>query len=194
MIKPISSQQKRYCRCQYIWYIQLLRYPPQIFTYGTASEPQLPSNDLSAEIVTHQVNPTPRNNPINPVPNVTADPDSGPSLLYSSESSDNEYYKRRRRAKIIIINAVVKRLLMTLSKSAQSLHPSYLQLRTNQISSISYWMGIHYIARFIYYLSLIYFKLFYHDLVKHTCCLCSPLMDGQHISNMYVSLNRDKTI
>ena len=86
--------------------VQLLHIPSlvpatQIFTYGTASEPQLPSNDLSAEIVTHQVNPTPHNNPINPVPNVTADPDSGPSLLYSSESSDNEYSKQRQRTEKI---------------------------------------------------------------------------------------------
>ena len=41
---------------------------------------------------------------MNPVPNLTADPDSDPSLSdsYLSESydlSDDEYYKRRRRAK-----------------------------------------------------------------------------------------------
>ena len=54
--------------------------------------------------MTPEVNPTPHNNPTNPVPNVPADPDSDPILSYFyppdlSNSSDNNYYRQRRRAK-----------------------------------------------------------------------------------------------
>ena len=49
-------------------------------------------------------NPTPRNNPSNPVLNVLANPDLDPSLsdsyfLDSSCSSDDEYYKQRQQTK-----------------------------------------------------------------------------------------------
>ena len=82
-------------------------------------------------------NPTPHNNSPNTVPNLPADPDSDPSfpyssLLYSSDSSENEYYKQKRCAKNNKINARVKCVLMTLLKSAQILHPSYLQPCKNQ--------------------------------------------------------------
>ena len=70
---------------------------PNIFTFGKASDPQSPSHESSAEIETPKVNPTPRNNPTNPVPNVPANTDSDPGLsdsyLYnSSDSSDYDYY------------------------------------------------------------------------------------------------------
>ena len=75
---------------------------PQIFTYGTASDPWSPSHDLSAESVTPKGNPTPWNKPHNPVPNIPSDPDSDPilsdySLSDSFDSSEDEYYKWRRR-------------------------------------------------------------------------------------------------
>ena len=75
-----------------------------IFTYGTVRDSTSPSHDSSAESVIHKVNPTPHNNPPNPVPNVPADTDSDPNFSYSyflgsSDSSDDEYYKRIIRAK-----------------------------------------------------------------------------------------------
>ena len=110
-----------------------------IFTYGTTSDHRSPSHDSSAESVTPKGNPTSYNKPPNPVRKVIADPDSDPSSLDSSlsdssDSSDDEYYKIRRRAKRIRINVGVKRVLMTLSKSAQSLQLCHLQLRKNQRS------------------------------------------------------------
>ena len=79
-------------------------HSPRIFTNGTASDTQSPLYDSSGEIVTPKRNPTPHNNPPNPVPNVPDDPDSDPtlsdsSLLYLSDLSDYEYCKQRRRAK-----------------------------------------------------------------------------------------------
>ena len=73
--------------------------PRTFFTHGTSSEPPLPSHESSVESVTPKVNPTPCNNPPNPVPNVPADPDSDPSSSYyyfldSSDSSDDEYSKQ----------------------------------------------------------------------------------------------------
>ena len=75
-----------------------------IFTYGTASDPQSPPDDSSAEIVTLKGNTTLHNNPPNPATKVPADPDSDPNLSYSSpsDSSDlsyDEYYKRKKRSK-----------------------------------------------------------------------------------------------
>ena len=54
--------------------------------------------------MTPKGNPTIRNNPPNPAPNVPADPDSDPSLSDSSlsdssYSSDGEYSKQRRCTK-----------------------------------------------------------------------------------------------
>ena len=62
-----------------------------IFTYGSANDPLLPTYDLSSESVTTKGNPNTCNNPTNPVPYIPDDPDSDPSLLYStlSESSDS---------------------------------------------------------------------------------------------------------
>ena len=73
-----------------------------ISKYGSASDPPSPPHDSSAEIVTPRENTKPRDNPPNPVRNISADPDSDPTLSdYSSsescDSSDNKYYKRRRR-------------------------------------------------------------------------------------------------
>ena len=75
----------------------LVPAPPHtpISTYGT-SDPSSPSHDSSAESVTSTGNPTSRNNPPNPVPDVAADPNSYPSLpdsysLDSYDSSDNGY-------------------------------------------------------------------------------------------------------
>ena len=75
-------------------------------------------------------NPKPCNNPPNRVPNLPYDPDSDPSLSdssssQSSDSSDDEYYKQRGRAKKDKIKAGVKRVLITQSKRARSLQPSY---------------------------------------------------------------------
>ena len=77
---------------------------PQIFTYGTVSDPQSPSHDSSEKSVTSKGKPTPHKNLPNPVPNVPADSNSYPSLSDysssdSSESSDNEYYRQIQRAK-----------------------------------------------------------------------------------------------
>ena len=47
---------------------------PQIFTYGTASDPPSPSHESSVESVRPKCNRTPRNNPPNQIPNVPADP------------------------------------------------------------------------------------------------------------------------
>ena len=55
-------------------------HTPQMSTYGTASDPQSPLHDSSAEIVTPKGNYTPLNNQLNPVPNVLANLDSDPSL------------------------------------------------------------------------------------------------------------------
>ena len=98
---------------------------PQIFTHGTTSDPRLTLHDLSAESGTPKVYPTPRNNPTNLIPNVPDDSDSDPSSSHSSssdssDSSDDKYYKRRRHEKRKK-NAGVKRVVMTLSKSAQIL-------------------------------------------------------------------------
>ena len=69
---------------------------PQIFTYGTASDPQSPSHDSSSETVTPEKNPMRRKIPTNPVSNIPNDPDSDPilsdfSLSDSSDPSDNDY-------------------------------------------------------------------------------------------------------
>ena len=77
---------------------------PKIFTYGTASDPPLPSHESSAERVTPKGNPTTHKNPPNTVLNVPSDPDSYPSLLDTSsldsnDSLENEYYKQRKLAK-----------------------------------------------------------------------------------------------
>ena len=56
-------------------------------------------------------------------------------------------------------NDGVKSVSMNLSKSAQSLHPNYLHLRTSQRSWGSNWMRIHYSARFISYISFMHFKI-----------------------------------
>ena len=60
--------------------------------------PLIPLNDLSEYIMTPKGTHTPQNKPPNKVPYVPADPDSEPSLSYSSssessDSSDNKYYK-----------------------------------------------------------------------------------------------------
>ena len=52
---------------------------------------------------------------------------------------------------IIKINTRVKSVSVTLSKSARSLHPSYLHPRTNRNSKGSNWMRIHYSDGFMYY-------------------------------------------
>ena len=77
---------------------------PRIFTYGTAIEPQSPSYDSSEKSVTPKGNPTPRNNPPNPVTNIPYEPYSEPilsdySLTDSSESSDDECDKIRQLSK-----------------------------------------------------------------------------------------------
>ena len=89
--------------------VHLVLTPPSvpaspIFYYGIASDPPSPSHDSSSESVTPKLNPLPRNNPPNMVPNITVEPDSDPISSYSSlsdsyDSSDNEYYKRIQRAK-----------------------------------------------------------------------------------------------
>ena len=91
------------------WLVHLVHTPflvpaSPIFNYVTASDPQSPSHDSLAESVTQKVNPTPRNNNHNLVPNVPDDPDSDPSLsdsslLGSSYSSDDKYHQIRLRAK-----------------------------------------------------------------------------------------------
>ena len=73
-----------------------------------------------------KVNPTSCNNPSNPVPNLTSDPDLDPILshsssLDSSDSWDDDYYKRRHCEKNNKINAKVKLIFMTLSKNARNL-------------------------------------------------------------------------
>ena len=67
-------------------------------TYGIAYEPSSPPHSFLEETVTPDRIPKPHNNPLNPVPNVPAYPDSDPSssnfiLSESSESSGDEYYK-----------------------------------------------------------------------------------------------------
>ena len=57
--------------------------------------------DNLSRFVTPKGNPTPRNNPPKPAPNVPDDPDSDPSLSdcslsESSNSLDGEYSKQRR--------------------------------------------------------------------------------------------------
>ena len=53
--------------------------------------------------------------------------------------------------KRIKINSGVKHVSMDLSKSAQSLQPSYLQPRKNQRLLSSNWMSIHYSGGFVSY-------------------------------------------
>ena len=57
---------------------------PQIFNYGTASDPQSPSYDSSEKSVTPKGNTIPCNNPPNTVPNLPVEPDPDPSLSDSS--------------------------------------------------------------------------------------------------------------
>ena len=83
--------------------------------------------------------PTTQNNPLNPLPNVPDSSDSDPSLSYSSSSdssdlSDDDYSKQIKHKKVLRINNRVKHVSATLSKSAQSLHPSYLHPCRNQRS------------------------------------------------------------
>ena len=71
---------------------------PLIFTYRTASDPLSPPHDSSSESMTPKLNPTPRNNPSNPVLNLPADMDSDTSSSYyyssdSSDPSDDNLYK-----------------------------------------------------------------------------------------------------
>ena len=87
--------------------------------------------------MTPKGNPTLRNNSSNPAPNVPTDPDSDPSLSDSSlsdsyDSPDGEYPNKGDVQKRMKITAKVKIFSMTLSKSAQSLYPSYLQLLKNK--------------------------------------------------------------
>ena len=75
------------------------------FTYRT-SEPPLTPHDSSVESVTSKVNPTPRNNPTNLLPNVLADLDPYPIVSDSSPSesydlSDDDYSQQIRRKKRI---------------------------------------------------------------------------------------------
>ena len=92
---------------------------PPIFTYETASDPQSPSHDSSAEIVTPKVNPIPNNNPPNLAPNIPAEPDYGPSLsdsyhwiylthLTNSIINEDDMHKR------IKINSRVELISITL--------------------------------------------------------------------------------
>ena len=74
------------------------RGPLSIFTYGSASEPPSPLNELSAEsVIPKKLNPKTHKNPPNPVLYVPADPDPDSSLSDSSsglsDSSDDDYYK-----------------------------------------------------------------------------------------------------
>ena len=57
---------------------------PQILTYESSGDPQSTSDDSSEEILTPKVNPTPRNNPPNTVPNIPDEPDS--DLRFSDSS------------------------------------------------------------------------------------------------------------
>ena len=84
--------------------VHSLVHTSRIFTYGSASDPPPPPHESPEESVTPRGNPKPFHNPPNLVPNLTAEPDSGPNLsdYYLSESydsSDKEYYKQRRRLK-----------------------------------------------------------------------------------------------
>ena len=74
---------------------------------------------LIEESMTPKVNSKPHNIPLNPVPNVPADPDSDPSFSDSSlsesfDSSYDNYYKLKQRAKKgTKRNARLKRVSMT---------------------------------------------------------------------------------
>ena len=68
---------------------------PPIFVYGTVSDPRSPPHDISAESMKHKVNPTPHNNPLNMVAKLPSDPDSDPSLSYSSSSGSSISSKSR---------------------------------------------------------------------------------------------------
>ena len=75
-------------------------YHISIFTH-VSIEPPPPLHDTSSSpaSVAPKDDPTPRNNPPNPVPNVPADPDSDPISSYStsldsSKSSDSRYHKQ----------------------------------------------------------------------------------------------------
>ena len=108
-----------------------------IFNYRSASNPPSPPHDSSAESVTPKGSPKPRINPPNQVPHVPSDPNSDPSLSGSSfsdsfDSSDNDYSKQIRSTKRVKINSRVKSVSMNLSKSEQSIHPSYLKPCKNQ--------------------------------------------------------------
>ena len=123
-----------------------------------------------------KVNHTPRNNPPNLILNVPSYPDSDPSpsdssLSDSSDSSDNDYSKQRLRTKNNKKKLQSKRFFVNLSKSSQSLQPSYLHPHTNQRLYGSNWMSIHYSSGFISYLLWIPLKTFYHNVRNPTCCL-----------------------
>ena len=89
--------------------------------------------------MTLKVSPKTRNNPSNPVPSVTADLDSDPSFSYSTfwihlTHQTTIFLKEYNLRKRIKINVRVKIVSMTLSKSAQTLQPSYLQPHKSQRS------------------------------------------------------------
>ena len=154
---------------------------PQIFTYGTKSEPLSPSHDSSAESVTPKVNPTPHNNPPNQVPNVPDEPYSYPSSSYSSlsdssDSSDDYSYKRGQRRKnnknkfrsetrfhdpIKNCANITTNLLNAPYKSKTTrfnLDEDPLKCQVHLLS-------------FMRSLIFLHLSLFYHHLRKNTCCL-----------------------
>ena len=92
-------------------------------------------HDSSEESVTPKFSPTPLNNPPKLAQNIPAELDSDPILSDSSlsdlsDSSDDDYSKLIPHMKTNIIKCRSKNSL-TLSKSAQSLQPIYLQLCKN---------------------------------------------------------------
>ena len=86
--------------------VNLLGPALPIFLYGIKSDPPSTSHDSSVESVIPKVMPKPRNKPLNLVLYVPADPDSYPSLSYSSsselyDSSEDWHYKKIRHKKNI---------------------------------------------------------------------------------------------
>ena len=144
-----------------------------IFTYGKASDPLSQSHDSSAYIVTPKENPTPCNNEPITVTNIPADPYSDPSLSYYSswdlsDSSDNEYNKLRRGTDNNKKKCRSKTRFGDPIKNEQSLHPRYIQPRTNEKLKLD---GDPLQCQF--YIPYFIRSLLknYHNFRKHTCCL-----------------------
>ena len=176
MIQTIFVQQKRYCHRQHICYIHLLHFAPQIFTYGTASDPLSQSHYQSSESNLPKGNPTPFNNPPNPVPDMPAYLDSDPSqsdssLSGSSHSPNDNNYKRRQCANNNKNKLRNKTCFHDPIKKCANLKAKVI-ISAYKSKVIKFKLDEDPLQRQVYLLSfMIYLKIVYHNLRELRCCL-----------------------